>query len=518
VKVLTAAQMREVDRRTSEERGIPSLILMENAGARVFEFLAHRFGPLQRHRIAVVCGRGNNGGDGLVAARQLYTRGRTGHLIVVLAARPESLEGDAAANFRMLSGVGCPIRVAPTETAWETALPEVCGATLLVDALLGTGLRGPAEGLYARIIADLRARFSPDQVVAVDIPSGLPSDTGEPFGESIRAAHTVTFTAPKVGQILPPNCEAVGELHVVPIGSPPALYEDDPSILLSTIDAADIAPLFAPRARDAHKGDFGHVLIVAGSTPKPGAAILAGTAALRAGAGLVTVATTVRAATAVASHTPELMTEPLPETDLGTVSPAAFDYQRFESVMARKDVMAMGPGLGTNDETRAFMRKAAAMFPGRLVLDADALVPDNLRPGAVLTPHPGEMARLTGLTTAEVQSRRVEVARRFAQEHSLILVLKGYRTVVALPHGRVLVNLTGTPAMASGGSGDVLTGMIAGFLAQFPQAPVEQAVAAAVFLHGRAGELAARETGEQAALATDLLRHIGAAIASLRDA
>ncbi len=518
MKVLTAAQMREVDRRTTAERGIPSLILMENAGARVFEFLAHRFGPLSGRRIAVVCGKGNNGGDGLVAARQLYTRGRTGGLSVVLAAHPEALEGDAAANFRMVAGVGCPVRVAPTETAWEAALADLSGCDLLVDALLGTGLRGPVEGYYLRILRDLKARFAPPQIVAVDIPSGLASDSGEPLGESLCAGHTVTFTAPKAGQILPPNCEAVGELHVVPIGSPPGLYEDDPSIFLSTIEPADIAPLFAPRARGAHKGDFGHVLIVAGSTPKPGAAILAGTAALRAGAGLVTVATAARAAAIVPAHTPELMTEPLPETERGTVSPAAFDDRRFEAILARKSVMAMGPGLGTNDQTREFMRRAARLFEGRLVLDADALSLENLRAGAVLTPHPGEMARLTGLTTAEVQRCRLEAARGFAQEHGVYLVLKGYRTLIALPDGRVLVNLTGTPAMASGGSGDVLTGLIAGFLAEFPGAPVEQAVAAAVWLHGRAGELAARDTGEQAAAATDLLRRLGAAIASLRDA
>jgi NAD(P)H-hydrate epimerase len=512
VKILTAAQMREVDRRTAAERGIPSLILMENAGARVFELLAHRFGPLARHRVAVVCGKGNNGGDGLVVARQLYTRGRCGGLSVVLAASPGELQGDAAANYQMLAGVGCPIKVAPHETAWETALAEISGATLLVDALLGTGLRGPAEGLYLRIIQDLSTRFAPEQVVAVDIPSGF----GQ--GPSLRAGHTITFTAPKVEQILLPDCAAMGELHVVPIGSPPSLYEDDPGIWLETIDAAWIAPLFAARRRDAHKGDFGHVLIVAGSTPKPGAAILAGTAALRAGAGLVTVATAARAAGVIPAHTPELMTEPLPETELGTVSPAAFDYQRFESVIARKDVMAIGPGVGTNDQTREFIRKAIALYRGKLVLDADALTLDNVRPGAVLTPHPGEMARLLGCSTAEVQSRRVEAAREFARARAVCLVLKGFRTLVATPDGRVLVNLTGTPAMASGGSGDVLTGMIAAFLAQFAQAPVEQVVAAAVFLHGRAGELAAREQGQQAAIATDLLRQLGAAIASLRDA
>ncbi|MBI3667028.1 MAG: NAD(P)H-hydrate dehydratase [Acidobacteria bacterium] len=518
MKILTAAQMREVDRRTSEERSVPSLILMENAGARVFEFLAHKFGPLEKQRVAVICGKGNNGGDGLVVARQLHTRGRVGRLQVVLAGDPDSLQGDAAANYRMLLGADHRPRIVKTETEWEAALGEILDSTIVVDGLLGAGLRGPAEGQYLRIIRDVNARLSHAQVVAVDIPSGLASDSGERLGEAIRADHTITFTAPKVGQVFPPNCEAVGALHVVPIGSAPSLYEDDPEIFLSTIDPAFIAPLFAPRARDAHKGNFGHVLVVAGSTPKPGAAALAGAAALRAGAGLVTVATAARATSAVVAHAPELMTEPLPETELGTVSPAAFDYQRFEKIAANKDVIAIGPGLGTNDETQGFIRKVVRESSQRLVLDADALLQENVRAGAVLTPHPGEMSRLTGMPTAEIQRRRVEVAREFACARGAYVVLKGYRTLVATPDGRVFVNLTGTPAMASGGSGDVLTGMIAGLLAQFPKAPPEQAIAAAVYLHGKAGELASQELGEQCALATDLLRSLSAAIASLRDA
>ncbi len=518
MKILTAAQMREVDRRTSAERGIPSLTLMENAGTRVYEFLAERFASLARQRVAVLCGKGNNGGDGLVVARYLLERGAAGKLTVMLLAAPEQLQGDAAIIFRKFAKTGGQPRAVTSEQQWIAALDQISDATVVVDALLGTGLRGPAEGLYLRAIRDVNQRLSHAKVVAVDIPSGLASDTGERLGDAIRADYTVTFTAPKVGQIFPPNCEAVGELRVVPIGSPPELYESDPAIFLSTIEASDIAPLFAPRPRDAHKGDYGHALIVAGSTPKPGAAILAGTAALRAGAGMVTVATTARAAAVVVRHTPELMTEPLPETELGTVSPAAFDYQRFEQMSARKSVIAIGPGLGTNDQTQAFMRKVIEHSQQRLVLDADALVPENIKAGAVLTPHPGEMARLTGKTTAEIQSRRVETARAFAQQRQVYLVLKGYRTLVATPDGRVLVNLTGTPAMAKAGSGDVLTGMITGFLAQFPQAPVEQAVAAAVYLHGQAGEIASRETGEQGMLASDLIRALPAAIASLRDA
>jgi len=517
MKILTAAQMREVDRRTTAERGILSLVLMENAGSRVFEFLVHEFSPLNRERITVLCGKGNNGGDGFAVARQLLTRSRAERLTVILAAAPESLQGDAAANYQMFLGSGGQVQFVASEGAWETVLPGILDSTVIVDALLGTGLRGPVEGLLLRIIRDVNARLGYARVVAVDIPSGLASDSGEPLGESMRADHTVTFTAPKIGQIFPPNCERIGGLHVVPIGSAPELYENDPEIFVSTIDAAYIAPLFAPRPRGAHKGDFGHVLVVAGSTPKPGAAILAGTAALRAGAGLVTVASTSQAAAIAVGHTPELMTEPLPETEQGTVSLAAFDYQRFEKILAKKTVVAMGPGLGTTDETRAFMRKAVETcgHDTQLVLDADALVADNVRAGAVLTPHPGEMARLVHSTIGEVQNHRLEIAGDFARSRGVYLVLKGQRTLLALPDGRVFVNTTGTPAMATGGTGDVLTGMIAGFLAEFRMAPVEQAVAAAVYLHGRSGELAARKLGEQAMLASDLLNSLSAAITSL---
>ena len=232
MKILTAAQMREVDRRTSAERGVPSLVLMENAGARVVGFLAHKFAPLDGERVAVLCGKGNNGGDGLVVARQLLTRAKAGRLHVILAAEPDSLQGDAAANYRMFLGVGGSPRVVRSEAEWEAALAEILDWTLVIDALLGTGLRGPAEGLYLRMIRDVNARLGQGSVVAVDIPSGLASDTGERLGEAVRADHTVTFTAPKVGQIFPPNCEAVGELHVVPIGSAASLYENDPEIFL----------------------------------------------------------------------------------------------------------------------------------------------------------------------------------------------------------------------------------------------------------------------------------------------
>jgi NAD(P)H-hydrate epimerase len=492
--VLTTAEMREVDRRTIE-MGIPGIVLMENAGHRVVEFLVERFAPLSAHRIVVLCGKGNNGGDGLVVARQLYTRFRLRALHVVLLADPDELQGDAAANSRMLLACGCPVaREIP---------PDARYATLVLDALLGTGINGPATGRMLEAIREINRGFPLAKVVAVDIPSGMPSDSGEPVGEFARSDATVTFTAFKVGQVLPPNCDHVGELVVGPIGSPAALFEGIP---LSLVAPEMFQTLLAPRPPGGHKGTFGHVLVVAGSEGKTGAAAMAGLAALRAGAGLVTVASTAGAIPQIASHAPELMTAP-------------FEGSGLEQLAEGKTVIAMGPGLGRGSEVEALVAASVQQFAQPMVLDADALVPEAfpLAPGGsagatrVLTPHPGEMSRLTGKPTAEIQKDRVQAARAFATERGVTLVLKGQRTVIAFPDGRAWINPTGTPAMGKGGSGDILTGLISGFLAQFPQ-DSDRAVAAAVYLHGLAGEIGAQALGEKCLIATDLLRYFPEAL------
>ena len=499
MKVLTAAQMREVDRRTTE-MGIPSLVLMENAGHRVVELLAENFAPLASQRIAILCGKGNNGGDGLVVARQLFTRYHPRALDVVLFAAPEDLKGDAAENCRMLSACGCPV--------WRAITPEMRFATIVVDALLGTGLKGPATGPLLAAIHEISGGFPLAKVVAVDIPSGLPGDSAQPSGDHVRADYTVTFTAPKPALVLGPNCEAAGKLRIGAIGSSPDLYESDESIYLSLVERAQFRRLLAPRPRASHKGTFGHVLIVGGSRGKTGAAAMAGLSALRAGAGLVTVASAESAIPVIASHAAELMTEPLPETATGVISLAAFD--RLKAVAENKDVLAIGPGLGTHPETVSAVRRAVEEFPQPMVVDADGL---NALAGTawatrgrlrVLTPHPGEMARLTGTTVAMVEDDRVASVRGFAMDRQVCLVLKGFRTLIAFPDGRVWINPTGTPAMATGGAGDILTGLIAGFLGEFPEDHAA-AVAAAVYLHGLAGELAAAEIGEKPLIATDLL-------------
>lgn len=519
-KILTAAQMREIDRLTIEERGVPSLVLMENAGLRVHEFLAEKYSPLSAQRIVILCGKGNNGGDGLVVARRLVVNGLSGGLQVVLFGDPERLKGNAAANYKMLRAVDFEPIVVDDSEGWRQLRPKLLPATIVLDSLLGTGLRGPAEGLFLEVIRDLNENFQHAEVVAVDMPSGLPSDSGEPLGEAVHAAHTITFTAPKVSQIFPPNCEAAGNLRVAAIGTAPSLLESNPDLKLSLAEPADFAPLFAPRDRSAHKGDFGHVLVIGGSRATPGAVLMAGTSALRAGAGLVTVATAESAAAAAVSHTPELMTLPVPEADDGSMPADAFQPSWTE----RATVVALGPGIGTKPANQELVRRIVRETALPMVVDADgltALASDESDWGGdgrvlVLTPHPGEMSRLTGLTTSEIQKRRVEIAREFAQRRGVCLVLKGYRTLTATPDGRVLVNPTGTPGMASAGSGDILTGMIAGLLAQFTAAPPELVVAAAVYLHGLAAELAAGQEGEQSMLATDILNCLPRAIRELR--
>jgi len=498
MKILTAAEMREVDRLTIE-RGIPGIVLMENAAHRVLEAMTASFRPLEAQRIVVLCGKGNNGGDGMAIARQLFTWVHPAALHVVLLAAPEDLKGDAAANYRMLEFCGCPI---------EREIPVAArNATLVVDALLGTGISGPATGPILEAIREINTGFPLAKVVAVDIPSGMPSDSGEPTGEFARADLTVTFTAPKLAHAVSPNCNHIGELVVGPIGSPASLYDH---VQLSLLEPAMFRDLLQPRPPEGHKGTFGHVLVVAGSRGKTGAAVMSGLGAMRAGAGLVTVASAESAVPVVASHAPELMTEPLAETRSGSVALNA----RLNEVAEGKTVIAMGPGLGRHPEIEVLVRAAVDDIVQPMVLDADALVGGSFGPPGrvrVLTPHPGEMARLIGKSTAEVQRDRIGTARAFAQQHRVTLVLKGERTVIAFADGRAWINPTGTPALGKGGSGDVLTGMIAGLLAQFPKQP-DEAVAAAVYLHGLAAQLAAREIGEKCLMATDLLGYLGKAM------
>jgi ADP-dependent NAD(P)H-hydrate dehydratase / NAD(P)H-hydrate epimerase len=520
MKILTAAEMQRIDRLTTERCGVPSLTLMENAGCGVVEFLEQHHSPLESQRITVLCGRGNNGGDGMVVARLLRERGLKPR--VLLLADPERLRGDAATNFGRLSATGAP-EVAADLEAWRRLVPELSGTTLLIDGLLGTGLTKPLEGFLLDVVRDVNNLLAGARVVAVDLPTGISADSGELIGEWVRAEGSVTFTAPKAAHVLPPACQRVGKWKVKQIGTPPELMENDTELKLNLTCPEELGWLAEPRQPEAHKGNFGHVLILAGSVGKTGAAAMAAKAALRAGAGLVTVATAKSALPVIASLGMEYMTEPLPETEAGSISLRALDYGKLDGLVEGKSVLAVGPGVGTIAETAELVRTVVNRYDIPVVLDADGL---NAFAGSmgtlradgrvrILTPHPGEMARLTGKTTAELLARRVDVAREFAQKHKVHLVLKGYRTLTAAPDGQVWVNPTGNPGMATGGTGDVLTGLIAGLLAQHADRSVTLVVAAAVYLHGLAGDLAVSEKGQKSLIAGDLLDTIPSAFRSL---
>ncbi len=502
--------MREVDRLTTKNFRMPSLTLMENAGKSVAEFIASKFPDFKRRSIVVLCGKGNNGGDGFVAARHLRIMGAKP--IVYLIGDPREAKGDAATNLRRWKQVGeLNVDKPSSKAAWA----EFKADEIVVDALLGTGVRGAIEGRLAEVVRAVDQRAARCHVVAVDIPSGLNADTGEVPGPVVVADYTVTFTAPKPGLLLRDGPSHVGELAVRAIGSPPALIEETGKGLLRWSEAREFARFAAPRKAAGHKGDYGHALIVAGSVGKSGAAVLAGTAALRAGAGLVTVATPEPVLPIVAAHTPEMMTELLAATVTGTVSERCLQGNLFGKLLEGKSALGMGPGLTTNQETQAFVRSVVggrSIVP--IILDADGLnafasrAHELRNPKGLLavTPHPGEMARLLGCSTKEVQAGRVDFAIKFAADWNACVILKGYQTVIASPDGRAWVNSTGNPGMATGGTGDVLTGMLTGLTAQYGAESWPELLAFGVYLHGLAGDIAYAEHSGAPLMATDLIR------------
>ena len=511
MRILTAAQMQEADRRTIEELGIPSTVLMENAGREVVAAIETAFDNLARLRVVVVCGRGNNGGDGFVVARTLKERGID--VSVFLFARVAEVRGDARLNLDILSELGLQVVEVPDEQTWELHCREIAEFDLLVDAILGTGLTKPLGGMLQTMVSNVNALGM--SVVSIDLPTGLSADTHQLIGETLQASLTVTLAAPKLPLVLPPGESRTGNLVIADIGIPATIIEGVGGSRTDLLTQEQIRGLIPPRLADSHKGRYGHVLVVAGSVGKTGAAQLAAVGALRSGAGLVTVATPRSCLPIIARHTPEYMTLGLEETSAGTVDPAGLDrVLEFPC-----DVIAVGPGLGTGRAPAAFVRGLLERAATRLVLDADALnsfaeTPDRLQGrkdlNVMITPHPGEMARLVGTSVDAVQANRVEVARAFATRHRVHVILKGFRTVIATPAGTVFINPTGNPGMATGGTGDVLTGMVAAWVAQSPDA--DNACKVAVYLHGLAGDLAAAEHGEVSLIATDLVGKIGGAV------
>jgi hydroxyethylthiazole kinase-like uncharacterized protein yjeF len=516
MKVLNSAQMREIDRKTIEEVGIPGPVLMENAGLRIFLEIETRFPALAKEKIVVVAGKGNNGGDGLVVARHLLNHGAR-PVVLLLAAR-EEVKGDAALNLRIAQAIGVDVREIKSVEDWEKQKAAICGATIVLDAIFGTGLLKAAEGVYARAIEDINACAA--YRVAVDIPSGLSSDGFELIGPAVKADLTVTLAALKIAHVLPPAEDYVGELVVADISIPGRLF-DNPDLKLGIPEKAALLPVFAKRKNDTHKGTYGHVLVIAGSLGKTGAAVMAARAALKTGAGLVTVATAASCLPVIARSTVEFMTEPLQETAERTIAAEAAD--RAFSLSQGKDAVLIGPGISTHPSTAGFLSSLLPRLKGPVVIDADGLNLIGLNPEmlarvprpAILTPHPGEFARLTGFSIADILKRRLELAPAFAEKHRVYLVLKGYRTLVASPDGRVFINPTGNPGMATGGSGDVLSGILASLLAQHKD-PLLSAVAG-VYLHGLCGDLGAEKLSEKALTAGDLIRFLPRALKCLED-
>jgi ADP-dependent NAD(P)H-hydrate dehydratase / NAD(P)H-hydrate epimerase len=528
MRVLTAAEMREVDRLSTDRFAVPSLTLMENAGRRVSEFVMERFSASATLKVVVLCGKGNNGGDGLVAARYLREHGIDPEVCLFAAA--EGLRGDAAANLKRWQATGGDLTLVESAEQWEVVRAMLGQADIIVDALLGTGLSGPAEGLLGAVIADVNAATRcataarPHLVLAVDMPSGLPSD-GEPAtGPVVQAHATVTFTAPKPGQLVSRDAAAVGALHVREIGSPMELVEQIATANLRLIEPLEFEALPLVRRADVHKGSFGHALLVAGSLGKSGAAILAGRGALRAGAGLVTVATPAPVFPIVACGQPELMTESLLATETGGLSLANLEYGRFAAMLDGKAVLAVGPGLSTHPETQQLVRTIVRESSLPIILDADGLnayvgkegeLRAHSSPYLVLTPHPGEMARLLGVSSIEVQANRLATALRAAAAWNAYIVLKGFHTIVASPDGRAFVSTSGNAGLAKGGTGDVLTGVLAGITAEFGTEDWLRKLALGVYLHGRAAELAAARIEPAGLLASEIADHLPAALRHL---
>jgi NAD(P)H-hydrate epimerase len=514
MRVLNTEQMREADRRTIEEIGIPSIVLMENAGRQAVAAMEAAYEDLTSSRVGVMCGRGNNGGDGFVVARTLVQRGVDA--IVFLLGSVAEVRGDARTNLEVLGQIGVTVVEITDAQEWELHSTELSECDLIVDAILGTGFRGRLSGLLETVVADINSLGVP--VIAIDLPTGLSADNAVVESKAIEASMTVTLGAPKIPLVFPPADALAGDLVIADIGIPFPVFDELDGPYLELLTRERMRELVPARAPDSHKGDFGRVLVVAGSMGRTGAAHLAALGALRSGAGLVTVATPRSCLPIIAAMAPEYMTEPLEETPTGGI-----DFAAVERVLELKaDVIAIGPGIGQAPGTLAFVHAIVERAGVPLVLDADALNAFANEPGRltgrdgvdmIITPHPGEMARLVHTSIESIQYDRLRHAREFAAARRLHVVLKGHRTVIAGPEGRSFVNLTGNAGMATGGTGDVLTGMIAAWFAQLLDA--EAASKLAVYLHGTAGDLAEADEGEVALTAGDVAGRLGDAVMEL---
>lgn len=517
MKVVTAEEMKEIDRKTIAS-GVPSIELMENAGRAVARAIKSRYSPLKGKRVSIFCGKGNNGGDGLVVARLLVKE--KVKIKAFLLARKEELKKDPKINLKRTLKQKVKIIEIDSSRRLEKFGQEIKESDLIVDAILGTGIKGAPKGLEAKAIKFINTLKKP--IVSVDIPSGVEGSTGKVSGEAVRADLTITFGLPKIGLVIYPGAEYVGELEVVDIGIPKKFLEDK-RIKINLIAKEEISSYLKPRKPDTHKGTYGHLFVIAGSIGMTGAATLTSQAAslcfgaLRSGVGLVTLGIPESLNEIMEIKLTEGMTLPLPETKKKTLSLKA--EKKIIEFSKKTDALALGPGLSTDKETQRLVRNLIKKISLPMVIDADALNalvnnPSILRTLRIITPHPGEMAKLIGKKAEEVQENRIKVAGDFAKKYKVIVVLKGARTVIADPEGDIYINPTGNPGMASAGVGDVLTGMIGSFLAQKKE-PLE-AAKMGVYIHGLAGDLAAQEKGEEPLIASDVLEKLPQAFRKLK--
>jgi hydroxyethylthiazole kinase-like uncharacterized protein yjeF len=504
MKIVTAQQLKNIDRRAIKGFGIPGMVLMENAAAAVMTAMEKFFDGLDGVRVGILCGKGNNGGDGLALARRLRIKGVP--VRVALLASFDAIKGDAQKNLSILRKMDVEIvqNASPRSLADVVAWSEV-----IVDALLGIGLSSPLKGAFARAVDLVNTSGNP--VVAIDIPTGIDADTGMVMGSAIRADLTVTMAFLKFGLVLYPGAEYAGAVRVADIGIPSEVADEE-RISASLLDKDAVRGLVTSRPPDAHKGDFGHLMVVAGSPGKAGAAILAAKGALRTGAGLVSVATPINLVPIIQAQVAEAMCIPSAESVDGTLGIGS--EEELLRAIGTKSACIIGPGLSTHYETVQAVRNLIPRLTVPAVVDADGLnalvgftgLLTRVKTPIVLTPHPGEMGRLLGISSDDVQKDRIASASTFARKHNVTVVLKGAATVVATPHGWVFINSTGNPGMATGGTGDVLTGMIGSLLAQGYS--VSQAACLGVYLHGLAGDRAAQDKGEPAMIAGDLIEKI----------
>ncbi|MEW5768170.1 MAG: NAD(P)H-hydrate dehydratase [bacterium] len=528
MKLTTASQMQEIDRRATADFGIPGLILMENAGLKAVQVLVDFISDLAQKKVVVCAGRGNNGGDGLVVARHLFNGGID--VRVVLISEKSKVTGDAKVNLEAVLKSGIPLYEATSPDQLDQVRQEILTADIIIDALLGTGIKGPVKGLMgetinlineaSQVIRHSQSAISNPQsairnpqsvVLSLDLPSGLPADTGQIEGPCVKATATVTFGLPKIGLFLYPGATKVGQLYLAEIGFPPPLLKDA-ALKFHLLEEEEIASLMPRRAVWAHKGDCGRVLVIAGSVGMTGAACLSSQAALKIGAGLITLGVPESLNPICEIKLTEVMTRPLAQTEKGTLSLRA--YSQLEDLLSKASSIILGPGLGRHPETTRLVEKIIREVEAPIVLDADGLNaisadPDILRASraeVIITPHPGEASRIITKDIAEINADRPGTAAYLAQNYQVVAVLKGAPTVIASPEGNIYLNPTGNPGLASGGTGDVLTGMIGGLLAQ--GLPPLDAARAGVYLHGLSADLAIVEKSIPGLSATDLISYL----------